>query len=358
MQVDRRYKGLDKIASTDQCRHALMHIAIKRTDAEHGFAEATDGRRLVRVPVEFDKKEEFPPISDGKNDRALMTVEAWKAGFKRMDWQAKNRTSFAVFTFTKDTVSPLGGPTYKLGEGTYPGTDHVVPDVKHWGDVALLSFNPTFAAEINSVFSNERGCTIAVNVADPDGPMVVGSDEADCIGIVMPCREHRTTYFAGRGLPLKRGGYQVVSKPKIEGRKQEYERHNKALSEIVDCFVAETGVNPATATITALMVWIEEQAAKVEPIPEAPVDSKPAEPASAPAKQDRRCGTCKWDHLCSTPVTQKERDAAGNPCTDCSDYPALSRWTPRHAPVTACQSSSPSEEVAQAGEPTPPPVAG
>lgn len=291
MQVDRRYKELYKIASTEQCRYALVHIAIKRTDAEHGFAEACDGRRLVRVPVEFNKEEEFPPIAEHWHDRVLMTVEAWKAGFK-----AKSRLPFALFDFTKDSVSPLGGPTYKLGEGTYPNSDHVIPDVKNWGDMATFSYNPTFAAEINSVFSEEKGCTIAVNVADPYGPMIVGSRDEDCIGIVMPLRTSKTEYFAGRGICLDGAGYQVVSKPKTPSPKAEYERHNKALTEIVDCFVAETGVNPATATITALMAWFEEQAAKPDPIPE--------------------------------------------------------------APVTADQSSSPSEAAAQGVEPTPPPVAG
>ena len=62
MRIDRKYKGISKVASTDGSRYVLNGLHIMRTGEEKGYIEATDGRRLVRVPTKFDKQELFPAV--------------------------------------------------------------------------------------------------------------------------------------------------------------------------------------------------------------------------------------------------------------------------------------------------------
>jgi hypothetical protein len=353
MRVERQFSKLDKVASTDETRFLLTHIAIKRTDAEHGFAEATDGRRLVRVPVEFDKDEQFPAVAKAATDRVLMTRAAWVAGFK-----PKTRFQWAVFTFTADSVTPYGGPTYKLGEGNWVDTDRAIPDIKNWTDIAVLSFDPVLVEGAKAAIWDGKGATIAINAASKGDPWVIGSPDERCVAVVMPMN-NGTAYFAGRRIDMEGGSYQLISERKPQTRQEHYSDLSKTLDELVAEFSSQTGINPASTTITALMAWVEEQAAKGDPIPEA--EAKPAEPVEAPKEaepqQERLCMTCRWNAILPNPATIDERRAAGYPCGGC-DLENHSNWTPRKAEVTAHQSSSPSEAAEPPSEPTQPQAAG
>ena len=192
MQVSRKYASLWKIASTDQSRHVLMHLAVKRTGEETGFVEATDGRRLVRVPVEFAKDETFPPIvpQDKPCQRVYLTVQVWKQGFKDTP-----KSLDAVFSFPADgQVKTLANTTYsvpKIEDLSWPNADQVIPDARNWKRIQLTSFDARYAAEINEVVGNGKSdiFTVAQNANNLYDAILFGSCDANEIGLLMPCRE-------------------------------------------------------------------------------------------------------------------------------------------------------------------------
>jgi DNA polymerase III sliding clamp (beta) subunit (PCNA family) len=178
MKVDKKYKALDKIASKDETRYMLTGIHVVRTEAEKGYVEATDGRRLCRVPAEFDKDEPCPEI--GKD--CVLSPQFWKQAVK------DSKGSYILIILSPRSAKTLGQVEMPLLDGTYPNTSQVVPDIKAIKNIGVIGFNPDFLSEMAEAVGQKGQCELVVDADNMHAPVSMASAEADCVAIVMPLR--------------------------------------------------------------------------------------------------------------------------------------------------------------------------
>lgn len=193
MKIETKHAGLSKIASDDQTRYILNHIAIVRTGETTGHAEATDGKRLVRVPVEFDATEALPAVGGAPE---LVTVDTWNAAVKL----AKGKRAFQgiLFAVTDATVNLMDGsmrPRVK-DAGEWPKTDQVIPDVKAWDKLGVISFDARMLAEMAAVASETGVVEVVFDPSTSASPIMLAAGK-DTLAILMPCRTVNDLYRLG-----------------------------------------------------------------------------------------------------------------------------------------------------------------
>jgi hypothetical protein len=210
MIVDRKYKGIAKVASTDQCRYVINGLHIVRTGEETGYIEATDGRRLVRVPAEFDKQELFPAV--GKD--CIIPKELFLQAVK----DTKPAILGIIIVLNEKTAKTMGYVEMPYIEGTYPQTDHVIPDVKYRKRLAILTFNPQFVAELAAALGTDSdGTPTASIVFDPDdngAPLIIAGRDANELAILMPRKGERIVlYKCKTPIPVEVCGSCIIDNP-------------------------------------------------------------------------------------------------------------------------------------------------
>jgi len=124
-ELARMLKTVAPAMSTDETRYILNGVHITR-QSDGLFAEATDGRRLIRC---YDKTAAERPDVRGVIPRAAVT-----SLLAMLDEEDRDE---AIIRFSKDgrwiRVDCLAGIlTSKLIEGQYPNTNQVIPEPKQW----------------------------------------------------------------------------------------------------------------------------------------------------------------------------------------------------------------------------------
>ena len=163
--------NLDSIrfASKDATRSALMALNVRDK-----FTEATDGHRLMRVPLE----------SNG--DTGVLKAAAVQTANKAT--KAGGHVRFEGTTL--ETDSCLSIPAVVDTDSTYPDCDKIWPEVtREWTRIGI---NAGYLAEIAAFFKRHSDADPAVLELyfDPSGPevkpivMVSGEFQA----LLMPCR--------------------------------------------------------------------------------------------------------------------------------------------------------------------------
>lgn len=80
----RRWHDVSAFASSDPSRYVLNGVHV---DVELGCVEASDGRILMRAPLERDAAKDFPPLGAGVVElgaNSIVPIKAWQAAMRRI----------------------------------------------------------------------------------------------------------------------------------------------------------------------------------------------------------------------------------------------------------------------------------
>jgi hypothetical protein len=208
MLVEKRVLGLAEFASKDTTRFVLNGVCLKP-----GFAEATDGHVLARVPLGEDATEDFPALPDGSAlpELTLENPVTLPAAFAKEVLKAlPKKHTFPILESAAMTSAPNGDVslyvtdlttpkvlTSKTVEGEFPKTEPIWEGVKANDgatvgmDIALLKRVITYLEK----FGEKKKSTHVSLTFDKESPGTKGmlveaklADGADFEAVVMPVR--------------------------------------------------------------------------------------------------------------------------------------------------------------------------
>jgi len=177
-----------KAASTDKTRHVLNGVYYEITDGpegKQGRLIATDGRKLVYVPCQYE---------DG-DVPGIIPNDAMKEAYK----QGKKLGIVSIKTFLPEgyTVGKCklqNAAEYSMIDGQFPKYEQVIPNFEGKKTIKVC-INPDFLIEISEAIGkgNAAGTTLELSLnSDGEfdlGPIVVSCGTGDKTkAIVMPMR--------------------------------------------------------------------------------------------------------------------------------------------------------------------------
>ena len=136
-----------EFASKDQTRYVINSVHYNKAA---GCIEATNGRQLVRVPVE--RSEEFPPVTGADPGAELPDCTIPIVPFKKALAGIPNGNSLPIIQHAAVTPGPEGkvrlttndldteqSALVKLVEGNFPNTQQVIPE---WPATLAIGLSP------------------------------------------------------------------------------------------------------------------------------------------------------------------------------------------------------------------------
>lgn len=175
--VKKMYQNLTEAVSKDETRRALTFINVRKD----GTAEATNGRLLVRVPLEDLAEGDVP---------GLLPAHIFK-------YEAK-RTKPGDFMYFK-----LGHRWIQVGDGTlfrrdvkginYPDTDHLFADIKKQGEpepLGTINLNAELLFRTQTAMGVHFGFGVRLEFYGAQNMIIVrpGVKDNKAVGILMPIR--------------------------------------------------------------------------------------------------------------------------------------------------------------------------
>lgn len=188
MEILAKYKKLNLCASNDECRHVINHIILDKDSSGDPVAVATDGRRLVCVPLDkLDEREV------GK----LIHRSAWKDMFRhRVGRKVENiPLKFKVLKrWVQVFVRNGDAKTDPVQLKEIIKRDEVMSHYPKWQQVVevpgsdkITCINPKFLYEM----AQSMGCeTVKIRFADEHSAIRVTPyhDDNKAYGMLMPVR--------------------------------------------------------------------------------------------------------------------------------------------------------------------------
>jgi hypothetical protein len=158
-------------ASPDRC--SIEHPYLDATDRENPVVVSTNGRMLVRVPVEIEEGDVSGPITES----ALKAAR--KLGNKRDEAHIHANGSLAL-----DDGSSLPRPV--LGEGVnFPNWKQVIPEE----GTKVIAFNAQFLLDIAKAISGNGETVVTIRFQDELSLIrVTTSSNPGALGVLMPVR--------------------------------------------------------------------------------------------------------------------------------------------------------------------------
>ena len=176
MKIDPKLK-LEKIAGVKDVR---VHIRDPHLDVENKCLVATDGHKLVRIPVEVSTADTSGPVP----------LDAIKDARKR-----KLESAEIVCNGDATLVDPNSGKHLahydRVDYGNFPDYERVLPDDSE-KPIASVLLNARYLLELAQALSVRRGeePVVRLDIFDDSRPVrVVAENEPDRVGVVMPCRK-------------------------------------------------------------------------------------------------------------------------------------------------------------------------
>lgn len=193
MKVDKLFKKLHLICSKDESRRTLQFIKIDETEKLGQVAVATDGRRLICVPVEAEHYEKDRLIFGDLWKRAMLVKSRFGKKMPFTPFFKNYASRVEVYDVSKENVVNSTPPieTYRQEkcDGTYPNWQQVVPVLDK--DAHFVTFDPKLLWELAQAMGlggDKEGITIGFQ--DKVSPMVVipsqKRDEREAFGVLMP----------------------------------------------------------------------------------------------------------------------------------------------------------------------------
>lgn len=187
-------------ASTDETRQVLQSV---HYNAKGGFLEATNGRQLVRVPVEVS--EDFPTVTGANGEMppdCIIPLGPFKKALASIPkHSALPVISNAALTYcdeekarlTTNDLDTENSQVFKIVEGNYPNTEQVVP---HQKSTFEICFNPNELSKVVDYckkHGNEReNGNILFEFNSSTEPVrwrIFTQGKKWVTGVLMPCRK-------------------------------------------------------------------------------------------------------------------------------------------------------------------------
>lgn len=176
MRIDKDHK-IELCASHDECRPHLLHPQL---DVENKRLMATDGHRLVILPVELDDGDVSGPVSR----------EAIKAA--RKGPLAKSKAGGVIAINANGSLAIEQGPTFPRPDNeSFPPVDKVVPNGKN--HTVVVGLNARYLWEIAQALGTVN-VRIEIAPAEAGKPMLdpivvtTNGDRDAGVGVLMPVR--------------------------------------------------------------------------------------------------------------------------------------------------------------------------
>lgn len=172
---------IEGIVSKDVTRPMLNHVHL---DVEKKLAVATDGHRLVVVPVQLDAHDVTGPVG----------VDAIKMARK-----LKSKHAHELTIVANGACQIEGGPTFPrptLDGAKFPPWEQIVPDFK-CGDkgTVTVGLNARYLREIADALGSDGAVRITIRLPEDEkdrhgilDPMRVEGGCLDAYAVLMPCR--------------------------------------------------------------------------------------------------------------------------------------------------------------------------
>ena len=169
MKINKNCK-IELVASKDKTRHALINPYLQGSKLI-----ATDGKKLVAIPVERE---------DGDSDGPI-DCSAFKLSRKTSSEFSKISANGCLKVQTKDGEITM--PRKNLDGYSFPQWQKVLPNPDRGG--IKIGLNAKFLYEIAQALGGDR---VVIEILDADSPIIVkGSDDhyiEGSIGVLMPVR--------------------------------------------------------------------------------------------------------------------------------------------------------------------------
>ena len=181
MKIDPKLK-LEKISGVKDVR---VHIRDPHLDVENECLVATDGHKLIRIPVEVSTADTSGPVP----------LDAIKDARKR-----KLESAEIVCNGDATLVDPTSGKHLahydRVDYGNFPDYERVLPDDSE-KPIASVHLNARYLLELAQALSVRRGeePVVRLDIFDDSSAgisrpvRVVSEKEPDRVGLVMPCRK-------------------------------------------------------------------------------------------------------------------------------------------------------------------------
>jgi DNA polymerase III sliding clamp (beta) subunit (PCNA family) len=179
MKLSKEVLNLVHTASKDVVRYHLNGICI---DFQSGYAVATDGHALARMPL-YDVPKEYKKRKQAIIDRA---AAEYMLKLKGTDFDLME----VDFSDTEISIKYPGREAkFLLIDGKYPEYEAVIP--RNDRQEVVFSFDPELLMRLAKAMSQgkrNKGITIAFADGDPLKPARVFNGTENCLGVLMPMR--------------------------------------------------------------------------------------------------------------------------------------------------------------------------
>lgn len=184
MQLDNGHKALTKCAAKSEGRYRMTELRLERApiatgveNEDRGVLVATDGRRIVALPVTLDEAD-----TDG-----FVTCEAFETACKRT-----NRYGFAQLTANGKLELANGQSFTRTTEGEFPRWRDALPKFARGDEGTMsVSFNAKYLAEIaKALNARDEIVTLTFETAGRNAstkPILVKASNCSGVGALMPC---------------------------------------------------------------------------------------------------------------------------------------------------------------------------
>lgn len=169
MKISSKYKP-ELICSKDRTRGVLLDANVRLVKGKPALV-ATDGRRLVVVPVEAEEKE-FGPVPK----EAIQLARA-----KRQDKKQSVVKMILNGKIELENGWTLPRPKQE-GLANYPNVDHVIPEERNTD--MKICFNAKMLHEL----AQAMGVEVVTLKFQPNGAILVTAENEEAYGVLMPCR--------------------------------------------------------------------------------------------------------------------------------------------------------------------------
>lgn len=185
MEINEKYKKLNVCASDDECRHSIQNILLDRHDKLGNVAVATDGRKMVVIPLESLEDKEVGRMIPRKTWANMFRIKIPRASKTGIRMFRINKQWINCYEVCKQNDGGNNKPREilydKQPECTFPNWKNIVPEQgKH-----LIAFNAKFLYEIAQAFGDDH---VHLSFNDKFSVIRVTNQSGDCVAALMPLR--------------------------------------------------------------------------------------------------------------------------------------------------------------------------
>lgn len=185
MEIEEKYKKLNICASKDALKYSLQSVLLDRHDELGNVAVASDGRRMVVIPLQSLEDKEVGrmiPHITWTNMFRIKIPRALRTGIRMFRINKRWINCYEVCKQNKGGNNKPREILYdKQPEHTFPNWKACIPEPgKH-----MIAFNAKFLYEIAQAFGDDH---VHISFNDKHSVIHVTNRSGDCVAALMPIR--------------------------------------------------------------------------------------------------------------------------------------------------------------------------